>query len=286
MSGDLFKDYRDALASARNESLNEIEYSDTMSEDIDMIQSAGLRNHNVAPKVHVDLFLLDTHDLVAKARGVVGGIVTALQEATADSAPHWESGLRTGTLEPVRYKTRQPGDYDVFRSYVDAGEIGSDLAVSVFLDVSGSMGRDIYRLSAAAWATKAACAELTIPCEVMLFNSEGFTLWDADDEVESRIPLLVADGGTDPSTSFAQSLVEKKVKNHLVLVMTDGEWDNPVAIEPYVAPNMTTCALYFGRGLEGDAMDRADKMSIQNGYHITDLFDIPRYLEQMIKVVL
>lgn len=221
-------------------------------------------------------------EIESKARAIVNGIVTAFEVATADSAPHWESEQRSGVLEAVRYRTRQPGDeLTVFRSWQDDGEVGQDIHVDLFLDISGSMMSSVAKLGAAAWAVKRACDELNIPCQVTLFNEHGFALYGVDERAGYDIPLIVCDGGTHPLEAFAGALIERKVKHHIVMVMTDGEWSDESVFAQFDADNIISIGFnYVDWRPLGDGTAWARHLYLTEGHMIKDLFEIPRKLEE------
>lgn len=283
---DALRKLANRAAQLQEDSQTEILSSDRVQEDLNTIMDMVARKAgtNASRPIVVNAFL-HNHELESKARGMVSGIVDALEQATAENAPRWEGQQRQGVVEALRYRTRQPGEVEYRRDFVDKGEIGKDIAVSLFCDISGSMDTHEAELSAAAWAVKRACSEISVACSVNLFNNDAMLLWGDDDEAGAEIPLLDAFGGTDPTDSFICALHERDVKHHLVLVMTDGEWVDRRAIVPFLQPNMTTAAVYF-TGYEGDPMITdaalATGLHVDMGFYTGDLWDIPRIIHDMI----
>lgn len=161
---------------------------------------------------------IDDADLAAQL------MVEALRTFTSDSAPMWQARQARGVLDPFAFRTRQPGTRDHFRACVGDGDQTTDLAVSLLLDVSGSMEGRGADLGAAAYACKYACDQLRIPCTVTLFSGRGYMLWDVGEE-----PVHVAlreEGTTDP-TAVCEALDSQQHgrRLHLVLMLTDGAFD-------------------------------------------------------------
>ena len=93
---------------------------------------------------------------IAEANNLADQMQRAFEVATADLAPSWHEQQRRGVLNVVRYQTRQAGDMEFFRQFVDNGAPGCDIAVSVLLDYSGSMLNVTDELAKVAYACKLA----------------------------------------------------------------------------------------------------------------------------------
>lgn len=265
--------------------LQALEDDETLTDDVKAINSAAATDTGSLP-LYGDFAENTDEHVVSQVHGVVDDIVRAFQNATADSQPVWQSLQRRGVVEPVRWVTRQPGDLEVFRSWADEGDPGHDVAVSLFLDVSSSMAGSGSTLGATAWAVKQACIDLDIECDVSLFNHGGYTLWGVGDQPDF-IPSLSTIGGTDPSTAFEGILATQRPhRHHIVLVMTDGVWDDLKALVPFLHPNVHSLLFFYNgyaqcRDATPDPV-MAERHGVQEAYVITDLLDIPVALEHLL----
>ena len=182
-------------------------------------------------------------------------------------------------LNVLRYETRRPGNVEFFRSYVDDGQPGHDIAVSVLLDYSGSMWNVTKELAQVAFASKAACDRLGIPCTVVLWDTEARVLWDANEKAEV-LPTIDAVGGTNPAMALNDLDNQQYGKaKHIVLVMTDDDWSgNSPTLTAYRAEDRVIVGLGYG-GDKGIAESMARK-GANFAYSIEDLAEIPKHLEQ------
>lgn len=231
-------------------------------------------------------------NMISMAHSLAADMEQAFRAATQDTAPSWHHQQRRGVVEPMRYMTRQPGDMEFFRAYIDNGNPGHDLEVSVFLDVSGSMDGTGNELGAAAWAMKSACDALNIDCSVHLFDDRGYTLWTVRERV-AAVPSIGARGGTDPSWAFSNVLAaERNKRQHLVLVMTDGEWGGGASsLHDYRYPNVYSVIFYYGNGWgrsnnpKGEMVPDAalaTRLGSDEAYRIDDLMRMPQTLEHLL----
>lgn len=168
----------------------------------------------------------DNPEVVAQAMNMAQQIVQAFHEVNVEKQPTWQEQQTRGVLNVGRYVTRQPGDREYFRSWADEVVPGRNLAVSVLLDYSGSMGSHTKALATVAFAMKSACDELGMPCTVVLWDHDAALLWDGEDKAEF-VPTISANGGTDPQVALEDVPYQRYDKaQHIVLVMTDGQFSS------------------------------------------------------------
>ena len=278
---------RENLRDALNEAVDNLSDDETLTEDLASMNDAYNNDDGSLPKYEGTTQNLND-DLIQQACLVADDIERAFALATQDCAPHWETSQRRGFLEPVRYITRQPGDLEIFRGWADSGEPGHNLAVSLFLDVSGSMEGTGEELGAAAWAVKVACDRLNIECDVTLFDHGGYRLWGTEDRVGSEdVPYVDSRGGTDPTVAFQSILADERDKaSHLVLVMTDGDWSDNSALLNCRHRNMHTAVFYLNRWDDCTDMSIDDRLLKRLGpdeaYQIGNLMQIPSAVEHML----
>ena len=102
------------------------------------------------------------------------------------------------------------------------------------------------KLSIAALAVRLACDELDIPCFVSTFNTKYGSLYRND---EPCVPMEIgADGGTSPAGVLGTLNGQRADrKRHLVVILTDGEWDEEAtSLSPWQEPGRYFLLLGFG----------------------------------------
>ena len=220
---------------------------------------------------------------IAEAGNLADDMQRSFEAATTEIAPSWHEEQRRGIVNVLRYATRQPGDVEFFRGWVDNGAPGHDIAVSVLLDYSGSMGGAVEQLAKVAFASKAACDRLGVPCTVVLWDTSARVLWDAGETAE-HLPIIRTAGGTNPRVALNDLDNQMFGKSkHIVLVMTDDAWDGSApALNAYKVPGRTIIGLgYTGGGFGSDYIaESMRKKGADAAYHIENLDSIPRLLEQ------
>lgn len=231
-----------------------------------------------------DTKVSEDHEAAAAAQNLATDLEESFYAATMDQAPTWVEQQRRGILNVIRYKTRQPGDVEVFKAWTDADEVGFNMAVSLMLDYSGSMSGYCGELAQAAYASKLACEKLGIPCTVTLWDTEAVVLWDANDTAES-LPVIVANGGTNPTAALADLQNQRYDKTqHIVIIMTDGDWQDfkPGQLGSYAEQGRVIIGCGFG-SMDGGAQYLSEKLrryGCDENYGLSNLMDLPKLLEQ------
>jgi hypothetical protein len=218
---------------------------DLTQDDIDqaIADAEAERNADTALNGDVDAYhdtygevgsMLDRHasdnaawpaEVTNEALGLAVDIENAFQARTMDKRPAWIEQQRRGVLNVSRYRTRQPGDTEVWKQWIDHAAPGHNVAVSVLLDNSGSMEHNAAALASTGFACKVACERLGIPCTVVLWNTKSTVLFDGKEAATSDVPPINAGGGTNPLAALEDLDNQRFGKElHLVIVMTDGEW--------------------------------------------------------------
>ena len=234
-------------------------------------------------------------DAIAISEALADEIELAFRAATMDRAPAWIEQQKRGIININRYITRQPGDVEFFRNWIDSDQPGYNIAVSVLLDYSGSMVDHTTELAQVGYACKQACSKLDIPCTVTLWDDRATTLYDAT-EVAEGLPIIATASTTNPDMALADLPNQRFGKeHHIVLIMTDGDWDSEWEggygkrarkVTRTLAHYATEGQYIIGFGYNGDRPKYADKLAkslyakgCPEAYGITDLMDIPRRLE-------
>jgi hypothetical protein len=238
-----------------------------------------------------DLTPYQTHasndlEAAAAAHNLATELEQSFYASTMDSAPQWMEQQRRGVLNVIRYVTHQPGDIEFFRAWQEDDAPGFNLAVSVLLDYSGSMSGYTEELAQAGYATKLACEKLGVPCTVTLWDTGAQVLWDANETAE-YLPVVQANGGTDPSVALADLVNQRHEKaQHVVLIMTDGEWQDNTGKSGYLAAYKESgrivigCGFNSGNGSSDHLAEKLRRYGCDESYAIKSLMEIPALLEQ------
>lgn len=129
-----------------------------------------------------------------------------------------------GYLDPLAYRTREPGEVDYHNNFVNLDSNGLGLHVTLLADRSSSMTWNMRSLSVVTYALHKACQDLGIPSTIIMWadwRETGRVYEDSDEPVVFK-PL----GGTSPRRALNDMDTHVKDDNlhHLVFVFTDGEW--------------------------------------------------------------
>ncbi len=223
-------------------------------------------------------------EMQAIADNLAYEVENAFHAATMDKAPAWVEQQNRGVINVIRYETRQSGQTDFYRQWTDDDQPGLNIAVSVLLDNSGSMAGKTEELAAAGFASKLACARLDIPCTVTLWNTNAQLLWDHHDKADF-IPLIAAEGGTNPREALADIFAQRMEKPmHVVLIMTDGSWSGGTAdlFNAYRTPGTHFVVVSYDSDIN-TANKRAEAVAgygADTSVGIDNLMQIPKVLEQ------
>ena len=275
------EDLNEALAEAEDERLKD----SALDQDVQSFHNAKA---DTASGLEPYVGGIQTDPLqIAEANNLAEDIKRSFEAATVDLSPTWHEQQRRGIINVLRYETRQAGDVEFFRAFVDNGAPGCDIAVSVLLDYSGSMGGSVEALAKVAYACKRAAQDIGIPCTVTLWDTDARVLWDASETVD-HLPTIVARGGTNPAIALddldAQTFGKTK---HVVIIMTDDAWNNGApTLAAYKAEGRLIIGLGYSEGYRNEHMVASmERKGADFAYAIEDLAEIPRHLEQALIAV-
>jgi hypothetical protein len=216
-------------------------------------------------------------EMALSASALSVDLENALRVAAAANAPRWHRRTDQGVVDSFIYRTKGRGDRNFYRQRTGNDSLGFDVAVSLLLDTSSSMEGAEKPLSVVAFAVKTACERLDIPCTVTTFDSQAWLVWSAEEEATET--LLPTQGATHIAGALS-ALTEQDFdkQNHIVLVMTDGQFSlgNCSSVKDY-APDAT----YVGLGYGGFAMDLSTQGFDVTG-NISDLAEIAVYVEDAV----
>ncbi len=218
-----------------------------------------------------------SNELIDKANKVAGAMLNALAPLAVTADPAWRFRQENGVLDPVSYKTHEPGDSDYWIDYEGEGSTGHSLSVSVLLDTSGSMDAWMDELSVAAYGIRLACDSLEIPCTVSTFDTDAYMLYPHEENVA---PLLIHDGGgTNPRAALKQVENQKAGKQRqLVVVLTDGAWSDVKSIKPFVQPGQYWVLTALGDGAYAGTFVEGKGADVT--LVINDVAELPKKVEQ------
>jgi hypothetical protein len=211
-----------------------------------------------------------------KAQILAEDIERALQIASADNEPVWQSRQTKGMLDPFQYRTKIGGSQEYRRRYADDGDLGFDISVVLALDVSGSMQGNEDALGACAYATKRACDALDIPCVVTTFNHDGELLLDRLDKPEFVTPTT--SGGTNPITVMEALDEWTYDRTHqLVVIMTDGMFASFPGFSHYGDVHRYFLGIGFSASPTGGYLGQymVETYGAHEGHEVFDLLEIP-----------
>jgi hypothetical protein len=164
-------------------------------------------------------------DQQATAQQLAVGMEQALSDFVTASQPVWQSHQEHGVIDPISFRTKSVGDNAYRRGMDGDANAGLDLHVSLLCDASVSMSGDpMVALSQAMYATALACDRLGI--------GTSYTLWSSANDhyrVEAGEPVVwPVLGGTEPTEALddLDSHNPEGASNHLVIIFTDGEWED------------------------------------------------------------
>jgi len=192
---------------------------------------------------------------IDQAHKVRAEMLDVLAPLAVSADPTWRFRRESGVLDPLAYMLREAGDTDYWSELDDSGTTGFDLAVSLVLDTSGSMNGQIEVLGISAIGIRLACDELGIPCTVSTFNDDTSILFDATDQTEML--MVSATGGTQPLAALEDLPQQRAGKaRHLVVVFTDGIWEDVPSMAPFRRPGITAIGIALGESRRSSLAER------------------------------
>lgn len=174
-------------------------------------------------------------EFVKSSIDVKNGMLDVLDRLVVQVDPSWLFYQDDGVIDPAAYTMREPGDMNFWSGMNGDNANGHDLAVSLLLDSSGSMDGRITSVSVIAMGIRKACEHYDIPCTITTFSDDVRLVAAGDKDV--GFVEMEAGGGThimEAMTLLDQQQYGKR--NHLVVVLTDGEWSDTKDIRIWGKP--------------------------------------------------
>jgi hypothetical protein len=222
-------------------------------------------------------------DLQATADQLAIGMEQALSDFVTASQPVWQSHQEHGIIDPISFRTKSVGDNAYRRGMDGDANAGLDLHVSLLCDASASMSGDpMVALSQVLYATANACDRLGI--------GTSYTLWSSPGEnyrVEAGEPVIwPVLGGTEPTEALddLDSHNPEGASNHLVIIFTDGEWeDNFPGLHQWERPGRHIVLVEYNRWTYEDT---ADRRGADEAFLIKDILQMPAEMTAVIANIL
>lgn len=174
--------------------------------------------------------------LIKASVDVKNGMLDVLDRLVVQVDPSWLFYQEDGIIDPTAYTVREPGDTNFWSGMNGDNANGHDLAVSLLLDSSGSMDGRIEGVCVVAMGIRKACETYDIPCTITTFSDELAMVAEGDKDI--GFVEVGAGGGTQ--IMEAMMILDKQKygkRNHLVVILTDGEWSDTKDIRIWGNPN-------------------------------------------------
>lgn len=277
------------------EILDQVMDSKEMTDDLDSLVDTLrdlIRNDDGLSANKADFVEMSTP---GDARKVVRKTVTVLSQIRLDLEAEKVHRQLTGRYNMRRVMAAQPHDMDLFDQWNDTGEDAGGVEAVVLIDMSISMSSNMGMASTAMWTVKRAMQELDIPCTVLGYSNEWYTLYRPAEKVSrTSCRRFNAIGGTVPLGAIQKAhsiLTKSKHTNRVLVSITDGAWGTPdEELAPYMADihkkGGTSLLLGVG-GYEGNRpIERFGLHHHNHGTDLGDIADIPKAMEKMVASVL
>lgn len=218
-----------------------------------------------------------TADMIKDTLAVANGVRDVLDSLVHDTDPVWQFHRESGVLDPTTFLTRKPGDSDYWSDFDHYGNPGHDLAVSILLDNSGSMHDTVSTLSVCAVGIRKACEQLNIPCTVSTF-SDTVRMFVSAETAEAAFEQVLTGGNTyimDALNGLRDQRYGKN--NHLVVILTDGEWGDVKDIRMWSTPGTRFIGVAYQM-----LKDRLSNKGFNGVVEMHDLDNFPKLVTQEI----
>ena len=220
--------------------------------------------------------------LVAVADNLAYEIEQTFQASTIDRAPAWVEQQRRGVVNVIRYETRQPGDAEFYRAWVDDDAPGYRHQRQHPPRLQRLDGRQHDQ----AWPRRATPPSWPVTGSASPAPSRCGTPTPARCGTPTR-RCRACPGSTRlaaPTRAMALADLDNQrldKDKHIVLIFTDGSWDGGWGVSKHLGTYKDE-GRYFITFILDDDDDMAsllDRYGSDESYVIQDLMEIPRRLE-------
>lgn len=201
---------------------------------------------------------------------VTNSMMSVLERLVVQVDPSWRGYQEEGVLDPTLFRLREPGDTNFWSGLDGEGSNGHDIALSVLIDSSGSMGSRMDSVSISALGIRKACDQLGIPCTITTFNDDVYMVADANESVDY---IRVSSTGGTSVINAMMALEDQRCGKtyHLVVILTDGEWSDVSDTRLWSHPTRSITIVGFGYGMSSYISNKgADHWLV-----IDDLSELP-----------
>lgn len=233
------------------------------------------RNADIKPFANPERMSSETID---KSKTVANGMISVLESLHSQVDPSWRFYQEHGVLDPVAFNMSEPGDDRYWSGLDDIGANGHNLAVSVLLDVSGSMGGHGEELSVVSMGIRKACEHFSIPCTITTFSDDARMFVEGDVE-EADFMSITIGGGTNVYGALSKMPDQTYGKhNHLVVILTDGEWSDVEDIRPWADNNKYI--ILIGFRMNEEQLRRMRRKGANEVVSVNQLSKLPQLMTQ------
>jgi hypothetical protein len=239
---------------------NQMEVNEFLSDVNEAKQSLVIPDRTVEPM---------TSDEITQSIAVANSMRDVLDKLVVQVDPSWVFYQENGVLDPVAFDMREPGDTNYWSGLNGDGGTGHDLAVTLALDTSGSMGGFDTELSVAAMGIRKACEQLDIPCSILTFNDDVAMVVEGDKDID-YVRVSACGGTSVASTMNVISNFRYGKTHHLVVILTDGEWSDIKDLRAWSSPGRHIMLVGFNIAEHYLSNKGADSRAV-----ITNLSELP-----------
>lgn len=152
-----------------------------------------------------------------------------LERLRADSDPGWATHRASGRVN-VRRAVQGAPLTEIWDEWQEGNNDATDIEAVIALDTSGSMDSEIEMASRAMYVIKRALETVDASVTVLSFDYGARLVYSRDEKVSrTKYRLMKADGGTHAREAIIEAvriLNTSKRSNKLLIVITDGRWDD------------------------------------------------------------
>lgn len=234
------------------------------------------------PEYHGPTRDLDGESIV-RAETIAQGMVQMLQSFVTANDPTWQFRVEDGYIDPLAYRTKEPGERTFRRYMEDQGKQVLDVHLSVLADCSGSMGHNMQALSEVLYGCALATEQVDIGSTYVLWSSgdQHFRVWETKEPQPDLFPSM---GGTTPEPALDDIVNHNQegAAHHLVVIFTDGQWYGDYNLQQWADPNKTLLFVRYGRY---DGIVQND-MGADEHVQIDDVIELAEHIEYALSDVL
>jgi hypothetical protein len=267
------REARRSLKEAAEQQLGDPATAKDLADILDVLKNGRANGAGIEGE-HSDGENKSVSDNARRLHREVADVLVDLKDA---NEPGWDRRTNSGRLNVLRVLNPQ-SDPDAWFDRYEPGRLDtSDLEIALLVDVSGSMGTEMYRLAEAIWAVRMTVDDLDGECTVITWDSGPHKVLAAPGNrpEPDRMFQPEALGGTNPESALHEAyrlLASSRRAHRLMVVLTDGDWTNggrcESLIEAMRAEHITTVLAFLptsGEGLKAHRCEFAESVADPHG---------------------